>query len=273
MYQANVYKIMIGAPSDIKEEILVACRVINKWNNINSESRHCILMPLHWSFSSYPSSGSHPQKLLNKQLSEKSDVMLSFFGAKLGSVTDTDISGTVEEINEHLLKGKQVMVFFRNRIDASNVDIMQFKKLQDYKKTIQNKVIWVEYEDEHDLEALLLDKISLFANENLRGYESITTKTQQSSGIVISDWDKEHLKAWVNSGDIEAYCLKYSGWGRTYVLGRELYPVSTSEEVLEWDDFFERMEDLGYITIGSYNKDGEPIYKLKKAARDYVKNV
>lgn len=89
----------------------------------------------------------------------------------------------------------------------------------------------------------------------------------------LSKKDEELLKAWVDSGDIEAYCLKYSGWGRTYVLGREQYPVSTSEEVLEWEDFFERMENMGYITIGSYNKDGEPIYKLKKAARDYVKNV
>ena len=172
MYQANVYKVMIGAPSDIKDEIQVACKVINKWNYINSESRHCVLMPLHWSFSSYPSSSSHPQKLLNKQLVARSDFMLAFFGSKVGTATDTDISGTVEEINEHLRAGKKVMVFFRNRIEASKLDVEQFKKLQDYKRTIQDKVIWVDYEDEHDLESLLYDKVCLFANDNINGYET-----------------------------------------------------------------------------------------------------
>ena len=271
MYQANVYKIMIGAPSDIKDEIQVACKVINKWNNINSESRHCILMPLHWSFSSYPSSGSHPQKLLNKQLVGRSDFMLAFFGTKLGTATDTDISGTVEEIKEHLRAGKKVMVFFRNCIEASKVDAEQLKKLQEYKCRIQDKVIWAEYEDEHDLESLLYDKISLFTNDNLQGYESQSIEIPQSSEVILSEWDKEHLTAWVNSGEIDAYYLEYSGWGRTYILGREQYSISKPEEVLDWDDFFERMEDLGFITIADYGRNGSPIYRLKNAARDYVK--
>lgn len=163
---------MIGAPSDIKDEIQVACRVVNKWNNVYSESKQCVLFPLHWSFSSYPTSGLHPQKLLNKQLVDRSDFMLAFFGSKLGTPTDTDISGTVEEINEHLRAGRKVMVFFRKQIDASEVDAEQFKKLQDYKRTIRDKVIWADYEDEHDLETLLYDKICLFANDNIHGYET-----------------------------------------------------------------------------------------------------
>ena len=172
MYQANVYKIMIGAPSDIQEEIQIACQVINRWNNIHSETTKCILLPLHWSFSSYPSSGMHPQKMLDKQLVEKSDLMLCFFGAKLGTATDTEISGTVEEINEHLRAGKKVMVFFRKQIDSSKLDVEQFQKLKEYKKTIQDKVIWVEYNNEQDLEPTLLDKLCLFVNDNWKGYES-----------------------------------------------------------------------------------------------------
>ena len=186
---------MIGAPSDIKEEIQVACKVINKWNNVYSESNQCVLFPLHWSFSSYPSSGSHPQKLLNKQLVERSDFMLAFFGAKLGTPTDTDISGTVEEINEHLRVGKKVMVFFRKQIDASKVDIDQFQKLQDYKKTIHDKVIWVDYEDEHDLETLLYDKICLFANDNITGYETQELSTAESKELEATKVELAKLKA------------------------------------------------------------------------------
>ena len=48
MYQANVYKIMIGVSSDIQEKIRIACQMINRWNDINSESKQCILLPFHW---------------------------------------------------------------------------------------------------------------------------------------------------------------------------------------------------------------------------------
>lgn len=66
MFVARVYKIMIGAPSDIKEEVQIAKEVVHEWNYINTESHHKVLLPLHWSISCYPSSGKHPQKLINE---------------------------------------------------------------------------------------------------------------------------------------------------------------------------------------------------------------
>ena len=113
MYQANVYRIMIGSPSDIKEEVQTAIDVLKHWNNLHSEQNKIVLLPLHWSISSYPASGKHPQKLLDKQVVEKSDLLVCVFGAKLGTPTDTEISGTVEEINEHRKAGKDVMMFFK----------------------------------------------------------------------------------------------------------------------------------------------------------------
>ena len=44
MFQADVYKIMIGAPSDIKEEVNIAINAIHHWNNINAEkTKDCII--------------------------------------------------------------------------------------------------------------------------------------------------------------------------------------------------------------------------------------
>ena len=210
---------MIGAPSDIQHEIQIACQVINKWNNINSESKQLILLPLHWSISSYPTSGLHPQKIINQQLIEKSDSMICFFGTKLGTATDTDISGTVEEINEHIRAGKHVMVFFRNQIDTRELDIEQFRKLEEYKRTIQDKVLWVDYNNEQDLESMLFDKLSLFVNDNWQGYElpQVVLSLDKDNQLELSDWDKERLNAWVNSGEIEGWFLDFSGWSRNYI--------------------------------------------------------
>ena len=49
MFSATVYNIMIGAPSDIKEEIEIAKEVIFRWDMTNSHLHHCVLLPLHWS--------------------------------------------------------------------------------------------------------------------------------------------------------------------------------------------------------------------------------
>lgn len=273
MYQANVYKIMIGAPSDIQCEIQIACQVINKWNNINSESTQLILLPLHWSISSYPTSGLHPQKIINHQLIEKSDSMICFFGTRLGTATDTDISGSVEEINEHIRAGKHVMVFFRNQIDAHELDIEQFRKLEVYKHTIQDKVLWVDYNNEHDLESMLFDKLCLFVNDNWQGYKlpQDLSSIEKYSQLDLSDWDKERLNAWINSGEIEGWFLDFSGWSRNYILGGVQYCVTKSEEILEWDDFFERMQNIGFITLDRYDHNGVAVYRLKKAAFDFVK--
>lgn len=264
---------MIGAPSDIQYEIQIACQVINKWNNINSESKQLILLPLHWSISSYPTSGLHPQKIINQQLIEKSDSMICFFGTKLGTATDTDISGTVEEINEHIRAGKHVMVFFRNQINARELDIEQYRKLEEYKQTIQDKVLWVDYNNEQDLGSMLFDKLCLFVNDNWQGYKlpQILSSLEKYSQLDLSDWDKERLNAWVNSGEIEGWFLDFSGWSRNYILGGVQYCVTKSEEILEWDDFFERMQNIGFITLDRYDHNGVAVYRLKKAAFDFVK--
>ena len=46
-----------------------------------------------------------------KQMVEKSDLLVCLFGTRIGTPTDTDASGTIEEIREHIKAGKQVMMF------------------------------------------------------------------------------------------------------------------------------------------------------------------
>lgn len=116
MYIGRIYQIMIGAPSDITKEITTAQEVIFEWNQLYSSLHRTVLLPLHWKTHAYPSMGVHPQKNIDKQVVEKSDLLICIFGSRLGSPTDTDISGTVEEIREHIESGKGVMLFLGQRI-------------------------------------------------------------------------------------------------------------------------------------------------------------
>lgn len=272
MYHSDVYNIMIGAPSDIIEEVSTAISVINQWNYINSEATNIVLMPLHWSINSYPTCGAHPQKSINKQLVSKSDLMISIFGAKLGTPTDTEASGTVEEINEHINAGKDVMVFFKLSIDdISSVDPQQLQKIQEFKDSIKSKALWCEFSDNDDFQKKLSDKIQLFVNDHWKNAQvfipDIIAERRQPK---LSEDEKQRLINWTNSKRTEAYSYPYMHGYYYYGVGDNYYQVKEGRENAEWEDFFKRLRNADFIELEKYNKEGRPIYKLLKAAYDYV---
>ncbi|MBQ3944356.1 MAG: hypothetical protein II670_01940 [Alphaproteobacteria bacterium] len=269
MYQANVYRIMLGCPSDITEEKEVAFRVLNNWNNLNSEKNRIVLLPIHWSISSYPAMGKHPQKLLNEQLVEKSDLMICIFGTRLGSPTDTEISGTVEEIKEHRKAGKDVMVFFKNSVDdISSVDLQQLQKIKDFKGSIESDVLWCEFSDKEDFERKMSEKLQLYINDNWKGSATSDTLSLTQT-IEFSDDEKDIIKRWTQSRNANSYLEGVIG-GVYYVFGDFRYYAKYGKEEVEFDDFIERLNKAGYIDLEKYDKYGKPVYKLKKAAYDYV---
>ena len=155
---------MIGAPSDITEEVRIAIEVIQKWNYLNSDKEKVVLQPMHWSISTYPEAG-RPQGSINKQMVEKSDMLISIFGVRIGSPTGIEKSGTIEEINEHIRADKTVMVFFKTSGSYKDLDPKQIQSLQDYRKEIKDKVRWDEFETPDKFKDLLAEKLQLFLND------------------------------------------------------------------------------------------------------------
>ena len=85
----------------------------------------------------------------------------------------------------------------------------------------------------------------------------------------LSDFDKKHLLEWAKSEDGECWIIE-SMDGTFVQLGNIEYDISGGRKKAKWDDFFERMLELGFAVIDRPNSDGTPIYKLKKAAYVYV---
>lgn len=271
MYHSDVYNIMIGAPSDIVEEVSTTISVINQWNYFNSEATNIVLMPLHWSINSYPTYGAHPQKSINMQLVGKSDLMISIFGAKLGTPTDTEASGTVEEINGHINTGKDVMVFFKMSIDdISSVDPQQLQKIKEFKDSIKNKALWCDFADNDDFKKKISEKIQLFVNDHWKNTQVFNPIfPSQSSRLQLSDEEKQRLIVWTNDPNAESVSFSFNR-GYLYRLGYKQYEVNEGRENAEWEDFFKRLRNADLIELERYNKDGRPVYKLTKAAYDYV---
>ena len=276
MFQADVYKIMIGAPSDIIEEVDIAINVINHWNYLNSEIQKVVCLPLHWSISSYPEVGRHPQKVINNQVVSKSDLLICVFGSKLGTPTDDYASGSVEEIEEHIKKGKPVMIFFKRVLDINNCDIEQLTRLRKFKESIGDKALYVDYNDATDFGKILTDKLILCINSIFIKDKVVINGLEWEEigdNINLSDFDKERLKAWTSVDNPDFFQVHFEGGGCIYGLGAvNQYQVKNSKEKIEWDSFFEKLLSLELIKIKGYDKNNNPIYQLKIDAYKYVEN-
>ncbi|MBO4801998.1 MAG: toll/interleukin-1 receptor domain-containing protein [Bacteroidaceae bacterium] len=100
-----------------------------------------------------------------------------------------------------------------------------------------------------------------------------TTKDSQKSMLdSFSDIDKERLTEWASCDDGECWIIETMD-GTSIQIGEEEFCINNGRERSEWNDFFERLIELGFAVIDRPNSDGSPIYKLKKAAYDYVESL
>lgn len=270
MFAANTYRIMIGCPGDIREEIDMAIRVINRWTILHAEQYAAVLLPIHWTTSSYPEHGAHPQTLLNGQLVSKSDMLIGIFGARIGSPTDNSMSGTVEEIEEHIKAEKPVMLFFRRQNDTSSIPASEIEKLQAFKTKVKNHYLYGEYDSPESFEATFSNALELFLANNW--LSSPKPKKVIKSSIDLTEDEITVLKSWIDSNEPDARVVMYKG-GTVFVLGGLSYDVTEGRELVQWREFFKKLEHAGFIEQYRTNRQGNPIYQLRTPAYDYIEKL
>lgn len=99
----------------------------------------------------YPASGISPQDHINEVLTNKSDMMICIFGTTLGSPTNKEVSGTVEELKEHIADKRPAMVYFKTLVqDINKVQPEQLQKIKEFKKEIKDRTFFREYRTAKD---------------------------------------------------------------------------------------------------------------------------
>lgn len=144
---ADVYSILIASPSDVPKEREATKDVISLWNATHSRSTGVVLEAVLWETHSTPELGDRPQELLNKQLASQCDALVGIFWTRLGTPTGKADSGTVEEINEFVEAKKPVLLYFSNQpVILNSIDQDQYAKLVAFKKDIQSRGLYDEYD-------------------------------------------------------------------------------------------------------------------------------
>jgi hypothetical protein len=110
MFEAKVYKVMIGCPGDSMEELLVAKKVIAQWNEQNAEREGKLL---------YPIEGDASECNL-----QDVDIVIGIIGTR---IVDTEL------IEKSIKAGKHVILFFRTFNDDRSYLSLDLENLDAFK--------------------------------------------------------------------------------------------------------------------------------------------
>jgi len=130
-----LFRLFVGAPSDVIQEVQTIEELITEWNRTQGPSAQTRLEFANWRTHSYPAAGNRPQAIINKQVVDRSDIIVGIFRERFGSPTGRAESGTVEEIQRGIRRGRAVMVYFatspdpkRGKLKDESVRIEAFKR-------------------------------------------------------------------------------------------------------------------------------------------------
>ncbi|MGP4029707.1 DUF4062 domain-containing protein [Actinomadura sp. 3N407] len=144
-YTATVLRAMIASPSDVPEARDAVEKAIHGWNSAHAQRKGLILQPWRWETSAVPMLGAHPQKLINAQGVDDSDIVFALFGGRLGSPTPDAVSGTAEEIDRALKAGKPVHLYFSTAPLPHDIDTVQLDALRAFKTDMYDRGLLGEF--------------------------------------------------------------------------------------------------------------------------------
>jgi len=183
-YQGTIYRVFIASPGDCLEHRSIIRKEIARWNDLNSFERGIVLLPVGWETHSAPEMGQTAQSYINEVLLENCDILIGVFHSRIGQATEKHISGTVEEIKEHVKQNKLAMLYF-STMYASEVNIKQYKEVDKFRKEIEKgteiKGLYSKYVSTEDFRQQISDHLQI---QMLRMSKQMKKKGKRESDIL-----------------------------------------------------------------------------------------
>lgn len=169
---SQVIDVLISSPSDCAQERNVLTEVIDDWNSAHSRATGITLSAVRWETDSHPAAGAHPQELLNKQLVEDADMLIGVFWHRMGTPTKVAPSGTAEEIQILVGKGKPVMLYFSQAPVPYRHDPMQLDAVKQFQESITSNALYGTFSSYGELRRMASTHLAKVVNEIMPGLKS-----------------------------------------------------------------------------------------------------
>jgi len=165
----NEINVVIASPGDLIEERELLLNKLERKFRLDKHEELCSHRLIIHGWEDLSSQNGYAQNVINEQIICKMDIVLAVFKHKLGTPTlnqdsgkERAPSGTAEELlialDEKSNKNPLGMVYFHSKppsppFDAENYDRMksEWDRLTDFKKSIQNKVIYKPFTAKEEL--------------------------------------------------------------------------------------------------------------------------
>jgi hypothetical protein len=150
---STTYDLLFSCPGDVTTSCLpIIKEAADIFNRTYGALNNVTLVVRHWSTDSFPESGGAPQELLNEQFVRDCDAAVAVFWTKFGSPTEKYDSGTEEEIEEMIVAGKQVFLYFLEKpIPPAEMDSEGYKKIKAFKEKYKGSGLYCTVKDEQEL--------------------------------------------------------------------------------------------------------------------------
>ena len=182
---ADVIQVVIASPGDTHQERKILLEKLENNFRRGGHEAHCSKRLIVHAWEDLPSQNGYPQNVINKKIIEKVDIIISLFKHKLGTPTIDPISGmeraasgTVEELlyslDTSIIKNPPLgMAYFYSKapvvsLDSPNLSTIteDWKKLQEFKEKIRNKMIYKPFTEDSDLVQMISADIEKNVIEN-----------------------------------------------------------------------------------------------------------
>lgn len=100
--------------------------------------------------------GDHPQAIINRQIVDKSDILVGVFWTRLGTPTESAESGTAEEIQQFVEDEKPVLLYFSSRpVDLDSINLTEYQRLKDFREKLRSLGLFASYDSADQLRTRL----------------------------------------------------------------------------------------------------------------------
>ncbi|WP_156035583.1 hypothetical protein [Caulobacter sp. UNC358MFTsu5.1] len=179
MRKFTTYKIFVGGPSDVANEIEAARDIISDISLL-TKPIGLSFETFYWAEDATPGLAKEAQARINDQ-ADGYDALIAILGAKIGSPTKDHISGTVEEIENAIDNSKDsffrqdsVLTFFKNvSVNANDPNLKSLLLIQEFKASLGHRgILFKEFDDEIDLRHSILRSFGSLIKRHIDDIES-----------------------------------------------------------------------------------------------------
>jgi len=253
---------MIASPSDVTAERNIIRDVLFEWNAINAEKNNIVLLPVGWESHSAPEMGDRPQAIINKQILKESDLLVGVFWTRIGTDTGEYISGTVEEIEEHIKHNKPTMLYFSQApVIPDSVDQDQYNKLKEFRDSCKERGLLETYATLEEFRNKFYRQLQLILNKHdyfIRESEIMIESIDFNRSAPIPHLTKEAqilLKEAIKDPQGHIIRLPFIGGVNIQTNSKQLLSDNSPREIAKWGGAIEELENSGFIKPTSHKRE------------------